>query len=60
MQRAHSRLRVFRWALISTLQFGIVQEEYEREEIDWSYIEFIDNQVCVAGSPSRYSCAWLF
>lgn len=24
--------------------FKMEQEEYTREEIDWSYIEFIDNQ----------------
>jgi myosin-5 len=27
--------------------FKMEQEEYEREKIDWSYIEFVDNQVCV-------------
>ncbi|VFQ94259.1 unnamed protein product, partial [Cuscuta campestris] len=24
--------------------FKMEQEEYTREEIDWSYIEFVDNQ----------------
>ena len=26
---------------------GLLQEEYAREGIDWSYVEFIDNQDCL-------------
>ena len=35
-----------------------LQEEYAREGIDWSYVEFVDNQICLdllegaAGAPS--------
>lgn len=27
--------------------FKLEQEEYEREEIDWTYIDFVDNQPCI-------------
>jgi hypothetical protein len=27
--------------------FDFMQEEYAREGIDWSYVEFIDNQDCL-------------
>ena len=36
------------------------QEEYAREGIDWSYVEFVDNQDCLdvlEGSPAAPSLA---
>lgn len=44
------------------------QEEYTKEEIDWSYIEFVDNQdildliekVCVISVPSLFSSEYLY
>lgn len=40
--------RYVNWCLVSTLTlqhvFKMEQEEYTREEIDWSYVEFVDNQ----------------
>lgn len=38
----------------------LVQEEYAAEGIDWSYVEFIDNQDCLdllEGSPVNPSLA---
>lgn len=37
-----------------------LQEEYAREGIDWSYVEFVDNQDCLdvlEGSPAAPSLA---
>lgn len=46
------------------------QEEYSKEEINWSYIEFIDNQdvldliekvfICLSCSSFSYSALFLF
>lgn len=34
------------WCKVHAWQhvFKMEQEEYTREEIDWSYVEFVDNQ----------------
>lgn len=44
--------------------FKMEQEEYTREEIDWSYVEFVDNQdvldliekVCYYSTPLPKKC----
>lgn len=44
------------------------QDEYTKEEIDWSYIEFVDNQdildliekVCVLSVSSLFSTEYLY
>lgn len=32
------------WGLFGQNVFKMEQEEYTREQINWSYIEFVDNQ----------------
>ena len=38
-----STLRPFKHEFLQHV-FKMEQEEYTREEIDWSYVEFVDNQ----------------
>lgn len=48
--------------------FKMEQEEYTKEEIEWSYIEFIDNQdildliekVCIRLLPRNYLAFFFF
>ena len=37
--------------------FKMEQEEYTKEEIDWSYIEFVDNQDILDLIEKVYACS---
>ena len=39
--------------------FRLEQEEYEREEISWSFVEFPDNQVRLPRPVDRCCCGVL-
>ena len=45
----HVSLAAFSWQFHSNLQhvFKLEQEEYVREAIEWSFIDFYDNQPCI-------------
>lgn len=40
--------------------FKMEQEEYTKEEIDWSYIEFVDNQDVLDLIEKVFSCYTIF
>ena len=43
----HTDLIFFFWFISVQHVFKLEQEEYVREQIEWSFIDFYDNQPCI-------------